>query len=125
MNSRVLIVEDEVISALYLSMFLSDEGFEVQVAHSAHAALEIAEDFKPEILLTDWMLKDGMDGIDIARILSSKSPGLYTIFMTGMAMHNIAHKTSDIPNASILEKPFEPESMLDQIRSGLKTDPEA
>jgi CheY-like chemotaxis protein len=65
---RVLIVDDNVDSAVALSWLIGHEGYDVRVAHDGPAALDAAQDFKPEILLLDIGLP-GIDGYEVARRL--------------------------------------------------------
>jgi two-component system OmpR family response regulator len=49
-----------------LSMVLEADGYDVRVAHEAKHALEVAAQFKPEIVLLDLGLP-GMDGFQLAQ----------------------------------------------------------
>ena len=63
---RLLLVDDSVDAATLLSMVLEADGYDVRVAHEAKKALEVAAQFKPEIVLLDLGLP-GMDGFQLAR----------------------------------------------------------
>jgi PAS domain S-box-containing protein len=63
---RLLLVDDSVDAATLLSMVLEADGYDVRVAHEAKQALEVAAQFKPEIVLLDLGLP-GMDGFQLAR----------------------------------------------------------
>jgi PAS domain S-box-containing protein len=63
---RLLLVDDSVDAATLLSMVLEADGYDVRVAHEGTQALEIAAQFKPEIVLLDLGLP-GMDGFQLAR----------------------------------------------------------
>ena len=65
---RVLVVEDNVDSADSLSMLLRLYGHEVLVARTGPAALEMAAEFRPALVLLDIGLP-GMDGYEVARRL--------------------------------------------------------
>jgi len=76
---RVLVVEDNVDSADSMSMLLRLYGHEVAVARTGPAALEIAAEFRPNLVLLDIGLP-GMDGHEVARRLRA-NPDL-----TGMTL---------------------------------------
>jgi PAS domain S-box-containing protein len=63
---RLLLVDDSVDAATLLSMVLEADGYDVRVAHEAKHALEVAAQFKPEIVLLDLGLP-GMDGFQLAQ----------------------------------------------------------
>jgi len=67
--ARILIVDDDVDSALSLSRLLQEAGHdETRVAYSAAAALQDAVAFRPGIIFLDIGLPD-MSGYDVARLL--------------------------------------------------------
>ncbi|REJ86612.1 MAG: response regulator [Planctomycetota bacterium] len=58
---RVLIVDDGVDAAEALAQLLEFDGFESRVATSGEAALELAREFRPEVVISDINLPD-IDG---------------------------------------------------------------
>ncbi|MDJ0390110.1 response regulator [Roseomonas sp. E05] len=69
--ARILVVDDEAIIALALSMLLEDHGHEVEVASNGRAALAAASNAPPDLLITDYMMPL-MNGAElIAAIRSS------------------------------------------------------
>jgi signal transduction histidine kinase len=63
---RVLIVEDNPDTAAMLNLLLVDWGQETRVAHDGPTALEIAEKFRPEVVLLDVGLPK-LHGYEVAR----------------------------------------------------------
>ncbi len=72
-KQRLLVVEDEEAIRTPLAEALAGEGFAVEVAASAAAALETAERTDPHLVLLDLMLPDG-SGFDVARRLRERGP---------------------------------------------------
>jgi signal transduction histidine kinase/DNA-binding response OmpR family regulator len=68
--SRILVVDDLAASAETLMTLLEMEGFDVRVAHEGQAALEIAREFRPQVVLLDIGLP-GMNGFEVAHGLRS------------------------------------------------------
>ncbi|RYG08642.1 MAG: response regulator, partial [Burkholderiales bacterium] len=81
---RVLVVDDLAASAETLMTLLEMEGFEVRIAHEGVAALEIAQDFRPDVVLLDIGLP-GMNGFEVANRLrnSTGSRDALLIALTG------------------------------------------
>jgi CheY-like chemotaxis protein/two-component sensor histidine kinase len=69
--SRILVVDDLMASAETLMTLLEMEGFEVRIANDGMAALRIAQEFRPDVVLLDIGLP-GMNGFDVANQLRSQ-----------------------------------------------------
>jgi signal transduction histidine kinase len=70
-QARILVVDDLAASAETLMTLLEMEGFEVKVASEGMAALKIAEDFRPDVVLLDIGLP-GMNGFEVAHRLRTQ-----------------------------------------------------
>lgn len=76
--TRVLIVDDDVNAADSLASLLQAAGYgEARVAYTGEAAISLAVEFRPTVLLVDLDLPD-MSGYDLARHLS-KHPRLQNL----------------------------------------------
>ncbi len=84
MNERLLIVEDEVTLCESLKRVLLKEGYEVDMASSAEAALKSVEDAAYDLVITDIILP-GIDGIELLRRLKLKFPEQIVIIITAYA----------------------------------------
>jgi PAS domain S-box-containing protein len=71
---RVLVVDDNIDAASMLDMLLRSLGHETRVAHDGMAALRVAEEFRPDIVLLDIGMP-GIDGYEVARRLRALSSG--------------------------------------------------
>lgn len=68
---KILIVEDEFSINDILTIALSKEGYRVRSVFNGKEALEIIEDFNPDLVLLDLMLPD-IDGFEICKRISDK-----------------------------------------------------
>jgi signal transduction histidine kinase len=82
--ARILVVDDLAASAETLMTLLQMEGFEVKTASEGMAALKIAEDFRPDVVLLDIGLP-GMNGFEVAHRLRTQpeSRNALLIALTG------------------------------------------
>jgi CheY-like chemotaxis protein len=71
---RVLVVDDNVDQADSAALLLRGSGHEVRAAYSGPTALEVAVEYRPDLVLMDLGLP-GMDGYEVARRLRQQ-PGL-------------------------------------------------
>jgi signal transduction histidine kinase/DNA-binding response OmpR family regulator len=69
--ARILVVDDLMASAETLMTLLEMEGFHVKIANEGMAALKIAEDFRPDVVLLDIGLP-GMNGFEVAHRLRTQ-----------------------------------------------------
>ena len=68
MNQKVLVVEDETTLLETLAYNLERQGYEVSMAADGRAALEVAREEEPDLIVLDVMLP-GLDGFEVCRIL--------------------------------------------------------
>jgi two-component system cell cycle response regulator DivK len=68
---KVLVVEDDAAIREMMRRRLAMRGFDVRVATNGVEALEVASEYRPDTILLDLELPDGMNGWDVARILRS------------------------------------------------------
>ncbi len=62
--SKVMVVEDELILAQNLKEYLGARDLEVQLAHDGASAIELAAQFKPDLVVLDFRLPD-MEGFQV------------------------------------------------------------
>lgn len=67
-SKRLLIIDDDHALADVYSAKLS-EAFEVKVAHQGKEALELIQDWQPQIIVLDVMLGGDMNGFDVLRTI--------------------------------------------------------
>ena len=64
---------------------LQMDGFEVSVAGRGQLGVTMAQDLKPDVILCDLGLPDGMSGYDVARTLrgAGKTQGIRLVALSG------------------------------------------
>lgn len=68
MAVRILLVEDEAITAMDLQRKLEFWGYDVVgVAYSGETAVELAEKHHPDLILMDIILRGSLTGVDVAK----------------------------------------------------------
>jgi CheY-like chemotaxis protein len=67
-GARILVVDDDASIARMLRAHLRHEGYKVEMAHDGSAGLEIAQRWKPHLILLDVALPE-MDGFEVCRHL--------------------------------------------------------
>ena len=65
-GGRVLIIEDEVDSALLMQTFLESLGYQTEIAFNGIDGIALARQFSPDVILSDISLTAEMDGYTVA-----------------------------------------------------------
>jgi len=104
---RILIVEDEIILAQDIAYKLEDSNYDVVgIVDSANKALQLLKEVSDiHIILMDIMIKGGMDGIDLARIIN-KNYTIPLIFLTSHSDIRLVERAKTVNPYAYLLKPF-------------------
>lgn len=119
---RVLIVEDEALSAMMLESKIRSAGFEpLKPAATGEAAIEAARASRPEAILMDIRLAGPMDGIEAAgRILAeAEAAGLprpRLVFMSGYQDEEYLSRAAALRPEAFLPKPLDLSALLVRLR---------
>ena len=113
-NCRILIVDDEPAILQSLRQILSREGFTVQLAESAAAALLAVEAEEPDIILTDVQMS-GADGLDLITSLRKQAKAFPILAMTGAMQHDTLAFARRLGADAAIRKPFQKAELIDLI----------
>jgi len=112
-----LIVDDEAPIRGLLKCALSDRVNAVYEADSGAAALRIAATHGPFALVVSDVLMPGMDGIELARKLSSGGHATKFLFMSGYcAPETIEERAGGLGDVVYLPKPFTVADLLRVVK---------
>lgn len=114
---RVLIIEDDVIQGMSLSMMLAEWGFEAPFACTIREALVMAVQAKPDLILTDFRLRGGGDGLEAIRKIREKVGTVPAVVVSGEAALSHTLRTVGIP---LLLKPYTSEQLRAVVRDNLR-----
>jgi CheY-like chemotaxis protein len=105
---RILVVDDNFDSAESMATFLGVTGNNCRMAHSGQQALDMAEEFLPDVILLDIGLP-GMDGYEVCRIIREQPWGedICVIAMTGWGQPDDRQRSADAGFNAHLVKPVD------------------
>ena len=106
LNQTVLIVEDTEMVAKVAIHILSTMGFEVHKAEDAQQAIELFEKHKIDLLFTDIILPNGMNGKELSQKLRERQPDLPIIYTSGFTDGKLKHEDYQQENVEFLQKPY-------------------
>ena len=117
-NARVLIVDDDPGVCRLLSRLLLDEGYAVDVAGDADAALADIASHHPDVILLDVVLPDS-DGFTLCRRLKRDSATRLTpiILVTGLSDRDNRIKGREAGADDFLTKPIDGPELLARVAS--------
>ena len=122
---RVLLVEDEALISLVISIALEDAGYHVTVAMDGLEGLRIAQQDQPELIITDFMMPH-MTGLELIRALREAGFTRPIILATSIPEENLPEQTE---YDAYIQKPYREADVLAAIArvtaaspSGLQSD---
>jgi DNA-binding NtrC family response regulator len=118
--ARILVVEDSATQAAALAVLLERAGHLTVVARRAERALELLGAERIDLVLSDVVMPQ-LSGPEFAEFLSTTSPELPLIFMTGYSNYPITTESGErrIANHRAIMKPFRPNVLLSTVREVL------
>jgi phosphoserine phosphatase RsbU/P len=117
---RVLIAEDERVTARLLSEVVRSWGYDVVMATDGYEALAALEaDDPPELALLDWMLP-GLDGTEICRAVrtAARSSSTYLILLTSKSARADVVAGLQAGADEYLVKPVDHEELRARLHAG-------
>jgi two-component system OmpR family response regulator len=78
----VLLIEEEPIARGVLCELLTASGFEMRAVATWEDAVAVAATFLPDVLVTDWLLREGRSGFVLANSLVRANSALHAVFVT-------------------------------------------
>jgi len=116
---RILVVDDNVDAAATLEMLLKSLGHETCVVHDGVGALQMADEFRPDVVLLDLGMP-GLDGYETARRLRAvkKELPFRIIALTGWGQESDRQKTREAGFDLHLTKPVELEDLVQAVSNG-------
>lgn len=112
--ARILLAEDDDQMRAFLSRGLKRAGHTVDAVGDGAAALGRAADGSYDLLLTDIVMP-GLDGVDLAKQVAARQPGIRVMFITGFAAVAL-HDSGLGPNRPrVLAKPFHLRHLIAEI----------
>lgn len=116
-NESILVVEDTPVNMKVVRVLLTRHGFDVHTAGTAEEALEVLQQFRPGLILTDVQLP-GMSGLDLTRKLKSdpSTRDIIVLALTAFAMKKDEQNAYDAGCDGYITKPIDTRTLPDIVR---------
>ena len=116
-STTVLVVDDEPLIADTITAILIAHGFFAEAAYGGEDAIRVAENLRPDIVLSDVMMPR-MSGIQMAIQIRAALPDTRIVLLSGQAstaeMMRLA--AADGHEFELLAKPIHPEELIMRLR---------
>ncbi len=120
-SDRILVVDDLPDNCFLLQTILENEGYQVEVADSGHAALEIIAANPPDLVLLDVMMP-GMNGFEVTQhIRQNPSLPFIPIFLVTGYSEPTPADGFDAGADGFIRKPINLDDLLNRVRAILPT----
>lgn len=119
---KILIVDDEPLIREGMKQALEMEDFQVEIAGNGSEALEIINDFNPQLVITDIIMPE-KDGIEVIWTLREKYPDVKIIAISGggrISANDHLKIAKKLGANTILTKPFSTTELVEEINKVLK-----
>jgi PAS domain S-box-containing protein len=119
-KAKILVVEDDAITAEDLQDRLKDLGYDVPaIAASGEEAIKKAEEIKPDLMLMDIVLKGDMDGIEATEQIHDRFD-VPIVYLTAYIDEERLEKTKVTKPYGYIIKPFEDRELRPVIEMALQ-----
>lgn len=119
----MLVVDDEEAILELLKYNLEKEGYEVKTAQDGMKGVEVAKNFKPDLILLDIMMPR-QDGVETCRQLR-EIPALaatFIIFLTARSEEYSEVAAFDVGADDYITKPIKPRALMSRITAYFRRD---
>ena len=110
MKKKVLVVEDYEDTRLMLKFMIEKFGYNVLVAAGPYEAIDMAEEFLPDLILMDIGMPL-LDGLSVAQLIKDKRTGRLVPIIAVTAYSDIEDEALKAGCADVLYKPVHPEQL--------------
>ena len=120
-NPVILIVDDNPANVKVIIDYLTEYGFQIMVARTGEAGLELARQDRPDLILLDLVLP-GADGFEVCRRLKAdgRTRQIPVILMTILTSVEDKLKGFQAGSVDYITKPFQAEEVLARVRIHLQ-----
>jgi CheY-like chemotaxis protein len=113
---KVLIADDERVIADTLAAILNQGGFEARAVYSCVKALEVAPDFRPDLLISDVIMSE-LNGIEAAVRIKAILPDIRVFLLSGQTAtaELLERENAAGYGFEVLTKPLHPRDLIARL----------
>lgn len=117
-KKKILIIDDDANIAELISLYLTKECFQCEIAEDGETALKLHDSFQPDLMLLDIMLP-GIDGYDVCReIRKNHSTPIIMLSAKGEVFDKVLGL--ELGADDYIIKPFDSKEMVARVKAVLR-----
>jgi DNA-binding response OmpR family regulator len=117
-TGRILVVDDDPTVAEVVARYLMRDGYDVDCVADGHAALRVAAESDPDLVVLDLMLP-GIDGLEVCRRLRERRP-VPIVMLSALGDETDRLVGLETGADDYVTKPFSPRELALRVRSVLR-----
>ena len=116
-GERILVAEDDPVTARFLHSLLGDKGYDVRVAEDGERAFQLVDSFRPQLIISDLVMPY-RDGFDVLRALrgDTRTAGIPVVILSMRDREEDIIKGLRDGADDYVIKPFNARELLARIR---------
>jgi PAS domain S-box-containing protein len=120
-SHTILVIDDEPANLTVVVDYLANYGFQIKVARTGEAGLELARRVPPDLILLDVVLP-GIDGFEVCRRLKAdtQTKEIPVIFITIMTQLEDKVQGFEVGGVDYIAKPFQREEVWARVTTHLR-----
>jgi PAS domain S-box-containing protein len=123
-SETILVVEDDALVRSYVTAQLATLGYRTIAAANGPEALALVDRGAAfDLLFTDVIMLEGMNGRELAEDIAKRRPGVPVLFTSGYSEDAIVHQGRLDPGIALLNKPYHKADLARMIREALPRQP--
>ncbi len=119
--SKILVIEDDSATRLFLKKDLQREGYDVTAAKDGAEGLLLAQQQRPTLIVCDWVMPQ-MDGVEVCRQVKADPNLAIAFFILLTSRESVAHRVEGLDAGAdeFISKPIDPNELQARARAGLR-----
>lgn len=118
MRQKILVVDDDRKTVDLIALYLQRDRYEVLTAYDGRAALDVARQRRPHLVVLDWMLPK-VDGMEVCRTLRQEFD-VPIIMLTARTTEEDKLIGLNLGADDYMVKPFSPRELVARVRVVLR-----
>lgn len=116
---RILLVDDDTSIVELLELRLQKLGYDVRCAFDGEQGYQVAEDYKPHLIVCDVVMPRG-DGLTFCRRMRAEKKDIPFLFLTAKGQPREKVEVLSAGADDYLVKPFDPQELSARIQAILR-----
>jgi DNA-binding NtrC family response regulator len=117
--AKIVVLDDQPDVCSFIQERLSLDGHEIRTSNVGDEAIDFGYLFQPDVLITDWRLGCGYDGLEVAEAFRFANQNIKTILITGHSIQEVEKHNSKSVIFKTISKPFSLEEIASSVEQAL------